>query len=662
MSRIPVAPVVPALAGRLNPVSLTDVTLAGGVWGAFQQLNRDVIIPHCDNAMERVGWIGNFRAAANGTLATDRVGRLFTDSEIYKTMEAMAWENARTPSPEFEARLGELTELLRSAQQPDGYLNTFYGYEGGPERYSDFEWGHELYCDGHLLQAAVAVIRSGGPDAFLDVARQLADHVSAEFAEGARETLCGHPEIETALVELYRATGEERYLKQARVFVERRGHRILGDTMYKGRDYYQDNVPVRDAEVLVGHSVRALYLAAGAIDVAVETDDADLLDAVRRQYDRTLERRTYLTGGMGSNHHGETYGDDFELPSERGYNETCAAVASVHVAWRLLLATGDERYADIIERTLYNSVISSPSVDGRSFFYVNALQRRSPGIDPEPGVPSLRRTDGRRAEWFTTSCCPTNLARTFATLGAYTATSDRAGIQLHQYAGGRYDISFGEGRRAVLEVETNYPDDGRVAVRVAETDGEPWELTLRVPGWAHTATVDEGDGDGPRPVTPGALRIERTFQAGNEVVLDLDLSPRWVFPDPRIDDLRGQVALERGPLVYAVESLDQTELDLDAVVVDVATIPVDAPDADTGLEGIVPVDVAGGIRTELRDAWPYGGAPVAPALAPRSLTFIPYFRWANRGASTMRVWVPRADVAAAEAAVASASEESSISA
>ncbi|MFT4030272.1 MAG: glycoside hydrolase family 127 protein [Protaetiibacter sp.] len=641
-----VAPAVPTTAGRLAPVSLTDVTLSGGVWGAFQQLNRDAIIPHCDDALERVGWIENFRAAARGTLATERVGRLFTDSEIYKTMEAMAWENARLASPELASRLAELTALLEAAQAPDGYLNTFYGYEGGPERYSDFEWGHELYCDGHLLQAAVAVIRAGGPEEFLAVARRLADHVCAEFGADGRQALCGHPEIETALVELFRATGERRYLEQARLFVERRGHRILGDTMYKGRDYYQDGVPVREAEVLVGHSVRALYLAAGAIDVAVETADEELLTAVRRQYDRTLERRTYLTGGMGSNHHGETYGDDFELPSERAYNETCAAVASIHVAWRLLLATGETRYADVIERTLYNSVISSPSIDGRSFFYVNALQRRSPGIEPEPGVPSLRRTDGRRAGWFTTSCCPTNLARTFATLGAYVATVDGGGVQLHQYAAGTLDLAFGAGRRAVLAVDTDYPRSGSIAVRVVETDGEPWALTLRVPAWAAAATVR--DADGVRAVAPGPLRLERSWTPGERVELELDVTPRWVFADPRIDDLRGQVAVERGPVVYAVESLD-AGLDLDTVLVDSGAPPRDTAEPVPGLDDVVAVRVAGAVRA-VRDAWPYAAAPAELQIERRELQLIPYYRWANRGASTMRVWMPRADVAAAESA------------
>ncbi|WP_159499791.1 glycoside hydrolase family 127 protein [Microbacterium sp. 18062] len=647
----PLAPALPVASGALRPVSLTDVRIAAeGFWGRIQRLNRDAILPHCDHALERVGWIGNFRAAANGTLATERVGRLFTDSEIYKTMEAMAWESAREPSPALLDRLDELTGLLAAAQLPDGYLNTYYGYEGGPERYTDFEWGHELYCDGHLLQAAVAVVRAGGPAPFLGIARRLADHVCEEFGEHGRQTLCGHPEIETALVELYRATGEASYLEQARLFVERRGHRILDDTMYKGRDYYQDNVPVREAEVLVGHSVRALYLAAGAIDVAVETGDEELLGAVQAQYDRTLQRRTYLTGGMGSNHHGETYGDDFELPSERAYAETCAAVASVHVAWRLLLATGEERYADVIERTLYNSVISSPSVDGRSFFYVNALQRRSPGIDPEPGVPSLRRTDGRRADWFTTSCCPTNLARTFASLSAYLVTTDDSGVQLHQYAAGTVDVAFGAGRRARLEVETEYPTDGVVAIRVIDTDDDEWALTVRVPAWARDARVVVDDAE--RTATPGAIPITRRWRAGDVVTLHLDVAPRWVHPDPRIDGVRGSVAVERGPLVYALESLDPTLLDLDRIVVDTSIAPRDAATPIPGMPGVTAVTVRGAVIDLAAEASPYDDAPVAATAVAAELALLPYYLWANRGPSTMRVWLPRADVAATVGAVA----------
>jgi len=646
-----VAPAQPAVPGALEPVSLSDVRLTAGFWAAQQQLNRDAILPHCDSALERVGWIENFRAAARGTLKTDRVGRLFTDSEIYKTMEAMAWEHAREASPELLARLQELAQLVSNAQAADGYINTYYGYDGGPERYSDFEWGHELYCAGHLLQAVVAVIRAGGPAEFVEVGLRLADHLCDEFAEGARETLDGHPEIETALVELYRATGLERYLDQAKLFVERRGHRTLGDTMYKGRDYYQDNVPVREADVLVGHAVRALYLAAGAVDVAVETGDTELLAAVQRQYDRTLRRRTYLTGGMGSNHHGETFGDDFELPSERAYAETCAAVASVHLAWRLLLATGEERYADVIERTLYNSIVSSPAADGRSFFYVNALQRRAPGIDPEPGVPSLRRTDGRRADWFTTSCCPTNLARTFSSLSAYFVTTDVTGVQVHQYAPSIIDVAFGAGRHAKISVETEYPSAGTVVLRVDETDGEPWTLSVRVPAWARGARlIDE---DGSRDVQPGRVEVHRAWRPGDVLTLEIPIAPRWVYPDPRIDDVRGTVALERGPLVYALESLAAGP-DLDSVVVDVSAAPQDAPTHEIAsaawLDRNVPVVVRAGIRQDRDREWPYGGAAAKSRTEWTELVLIPYYRWANRGPSTMRVWMPRSDVAAVESA------------
>jgi DUF1680 family protein len=640
-----VLPVNPTIAGRLSPIQITDYRLADGFWGRQQEVNRDVIIPHCDHSLEQVGWIENFRAAIRGTLATDRVGRLFTDSEIYKTMEAMAWDNAREPSEQFSARLDEFGELLAKAQQGDGYLNTFYGYEGGPERYSDMDLGHELYCYGHLIQAAVAVMRGGGPRQFIDVARRVADHICSEFGEDGRQTLGGHPEIETALVELYRATGEQRYLQQAKIFVDRRGHQTLGDTMFKGRDYYQDGVPVRDAKVLVGHAVRALYLAAGAIDVAVETGDTELFDSVKAQYDRTLARRTYLTGGMGSNHHGETFGEDFELPSDRAYAETCAAIASVHVAWRLLLATGESRYADLIERTLYNSVVSSPSEDGRAFFYVNALQRRSPGIEPEPGTASLRRTDGRRASWFTTSCCPTNLARTVSSLSGYLATVDDDGVQIHQYAAGEIHVPFGQGRRAAISVITEYPAAGEIRVRVDETDEDPWALTLRVPSWASAAQLREGDSV--REVPTGPVRVERVWHVGDEIVLTLDMKPRFVYPDPRIDDLRGCVAVERGPLVYAIESVDQPDVDLDLIAIDDRKTLWDS-DVRVEIDDVIPV-AATGISRHLRvEGLPYLNTPAATDDSTLELTLIPYFRWANRAVSTMRVWAPRVDVLAAE--------------
>lgn len=632
------APVLPRSRSLLTPLPVTSVAITGGFWAEKQALNHDAIIPHCDLSLERVGWVENFRAAVRGTLETERVGRLFTDSEIYKTMEAMAWESAREDSPHFRARLEELAGLLEKTQQEDGYLNTFYGYPGGPERYSDMDMGHELYCYGHLLQAAVAGMRAGGPGALQPVAIRVADHICDTFGPNGLQTLCGHPEIETALVELYRETGDRRYLDQAKIFIDRRGHQILGDTMYGGRDYYQDNVPLRQADVLVGHAVRALYLAAGAIDVAVETGDNELLQKVKGQYDRTLERRTYLTGGMGSNHHGETFGEDFELPSERAYAETCAAIASVHVAWRLLLATGQPSYADIIERTLFNSVISSPSFDGESFFYVNTLHRRSPGIEPEPGVPSLRRTDGTRASWFTTSCCPTNIARTLSSLGCYMATADDTGIQIHQYIEGTISHAIGGNRNISLSTETAYPADGRIALQINETDGAPWALSLRIPDWSTSPKIRVNGV--PVQIAQGVTVVTRPWQKGDTVSIDLDVVPRFTYADRRIDALRRTAAVECGPLVYCLESPDQPDLDLDLVELDVRSPLVPSEDRDLA-PGSASIRASGFVTEGQTDGLPYSSQPTNPvSVRAVELIFSPYFLWANRGPSTMRVWVP----------------------
>jgi DUF1680 family protein len=630
------SPVIPSANTQLEPLSVTDVTTDGGFWGRVQQLNRDAIIPHCDASLERVGWLNNFRAAARGTLAEERVGRLFTDSELYKTMEAMAWESTRAASPEIHERLEALTTLVEAAQAPDGYLNTFFGWDGGPDRWSDLGAGHELYCAGHLIQAAVAVARAGGPESFVQTARRFADLICDVFGEDGLQAIDGHPEIETALVELYRLTGERRYLDQAKLFVDRRGHHILPDTPYRGRDYYQDDTPVRDGRIFVGHAVRALYLAAGAVDVAVETGDTEMLDTVRRQYDATLQRRTYLHGGMGSNHRGESFGDDFELPSERAYAETCAAVASIQLAWRLLLATGEERYADVIERTLYNAVLSAPSLDGTTFFYVNALQRRELAHVPEPGV-SLRRTDGQRASWFTTSCCPTNFARLFASLTGYTATTRGDAIQIHQYQQGTIHTELESGNEVKLGVRTGYPIDGKVEITVEVTDGSAWELGLRIPGWSPNAIIRINGEDLP-PASEGLATLSRNWALGDVIELDLDMSPRVVRADPRVDALRSQFAVERGPIVYCAESVDQPDLDLDALRVDPREI------ADRGaLAELLNFPVVTAEATSLRireTSWPYQPGTSDSVDHAVTLSLIPYFLWANRGLSTMRVWLP----------------------
>jgi DUF1680 family protein len=467
-----------------------------------------------------------------------------------------------------------------------------------------------------MIQAAVARMRTRGEDRLVEITRRCADHVCEAFAD---QGVCGHPEVEMALVELYRATGEERYLEQARRFVERRGAPALSDIGH-GRAYFQDDVPIREAEAFRGHSVRALYLASGAVDVAVETGDTELLAAIERQWERTIERRTYLTGGMGSRHTDESFGEDYELPPDRAYSETCAGVASVQLAWRLLLATGDVRYADLAERTLYNVVATSPALDGSGFFYANPLHQRVPGVAPDPDAESPRAASSLRAPWFHVSCCPTNVARTLASLAGYVATTDSSGgVQIHQLM----PCTVRNGAVA-LSVRTEYPWKGEVVVRVEATGSEPWRLSLRVPAWAGEAVlVDRGRR---RPVPPGYAEVDAAWRVGDEVRLELPVAPRWTRPDPRVDAVRGCVAVERGPIVYCLESTDQEP------GVSLGEVSADASDGLTEAG----VDAALGGATVL-------AAPGARFSGdPARLTFIPYHAWGNRGLSTMRVWVPEA--------------------
>jgi DUF1680 family protein len=620
-------PVVPG-AGALRPLGIHEVRLEPGFWADRQRLGGEVIIDHCRSWMTRLGWVGNFRLAAEGRPLSDRRGREFSDSEVYKLLEALCWEAARTGAHGAERGVAELTELVAAAQEPDGYLNTRFGHQGPGVRYSDMEMGHELYCFGHLIQAAVARLRTHGEDELVAVARRVADHVCRQFGPGGRDGICGHPEIETALAELARATGEERYLEQARLFVERRGRGLLGDHEL-GQAYFQDDVPVRAARVLRGHAVRALYLASGAVDVAVETGDDELLEAVAEQWRNTVAARTYLTGGMGSRHTGESFGEDFELPPDRAYAETCAGVASVMLAWRLLLATGEGHYADAIERTLYNVVAASPAMDGRSFFYANPLQQRVPGYVVDSGAASPHAAAGLRSPWYAVSCCPTNLSRMLASLAGYVATVDEGGLQLQQLTACTVRAALPDGRAVGLRVDTGYPWAGAVTVRVEEAAGGPWHIALRVPAWADGAVLAYGDLR--RRVGPGYAALERDWRPGDELRLDLPLAPRWTRPDPRVDAVRGCVAAERGPLVYCVESVDQGPgARLDEVAVDTAAPPADQG-PDGGLGGAMTLRCAA-------HALPVG-EPGQPAAA-MPLTMVPYHLWGNRGPAAMRVWLP----------------------
>jgi DUF1680 family protein len=644
---VPVAP----SRGRLRPLGIGEVRLAPGFWHERQERNAEATIGHCRTWEDRVGWTGNFRAAVEGRLPGDRQGRNFADSDVYKLLEAMCWEFGRAGDGDLNAEAARLAAEIAAVQEPDGYLNTNFGRAGQAGRYSDLEWGHELYCYGHLIQAGVAALRGGAAGQLFEVARRAADHVCAEFGPGGRDGVCGHAEIEMALVELYRATGEARYLEQASLFVERRGHHVLDD-IELGRDYFQDDLPIRQAGAFRGHAVRALYLACGAVDVAVETGDGDLLAAIVRQWERTVAARTYLTGGMGARHTGESFGEDYELPPDRAYAETCAGIASVMLSWRLLLATGEPRFADLAERTMYNLVATSPALDGRAFFYTNTLYQRRPGTVPSRDEASPRAHASLRAPWFNVSCCPTNVARTMASLAGYVATVDDGGVQLHQLTACTLTPALPDGRTLGLRVETGYPWKGTVTVRVeAASGGQPARIALRVPAWAGAGAVLHGP-EGSAPVGPGYAVVERAWRAGDELRLELPVAPRWTRPDPRIDAVRGCVAVERGPIVYCAEIPGDDQGHLDGLAVDTSTPPVEATGAaSTEAGGAIHLTVKASPLSEPGTGpsagLPYGERPAggeraAHQAATEPLPLIPYHRWGNRGPATMRVWLPEA--------------------
>ena len=550
----------------LRPIGAAGVSVHDGFWDERLRVNRERTIPHGFAQLRRAGTLDNLRLVA-GSAGTYRAhadsgGSLlpFLDTDVYKWLEAVGWELGRGDDPGLRATSDEAIGVLARAQRPDGYLNSFVAVVRDGRPYTDLSWGHEFYCVGHLVQAAVAWHRALGDDRLLTIAVRAVDHLDREFGTGGRDGIDGHPGIEMALVELARTTSEKRYLALAARMLDLRGHGSLGEGRF-GAAYWQDHEPVRDAAEVAGHSVRQLYLDCGAVDVAVELGDEDLLAAVQRRWRDMVHTRRYLTGGLGSRHLDEAFGDPYELPPDRAYAETCATIASVMLAWRLLLATGEPGYADAIERAVYNGVLSGLSRSGTEFFYINPLQRRTRRTFEPAG-------HGRRMPW---QACA-----------------------------------------------------WRIAVRVGRTPEQPWTLSMRVPGWCRSARLSIA-GEAPVPVTAGVVDRRRAWRPGDEVVLDLDAPVRRTEPDPRVDAVRGCVAIERGPLVYCVESADL----LDGAVLedlrwDSSREPVALPRPDLG-DGVLGVAVP-----IARSA---AGAGTMPA--------VPYYAWANRGVGGMRVWLPR---------------------
>ena len=624
----------PQTRAALRPTEAPAVT--GGFWYDRRVINAQVCIPQGPRLLESAGNLHNLRLVAGETEGAFRGDYPFQDTDVYKWLEAASWQLAQDAvagrdTTALSAEVDRVTALVAAAQQGDGYLNTWFQSGRGDGRYSDLRWGHELYNAGHLIQAAIAHHRATGRTELLDVARRFADHIGTVFGPaGSGRPIDGfdaHPEVETALAELYRETGDGRYLDLAGYFVDRHGHGLHGHEAY-----CQDRVPLREAETVEGHAVRQLYLLAAAADLAIETGDQSLAAASVRLWHAMAATKTHLTGGLGAHHDEEDFGDPYELPTERAYCETCAAVASVQFSWRMALLTGQARYSDLIERTLFNGFLAGMSLDGESWLYVNPLQVRDGHLDGG-GDQSSRRT-----RWFRCACCPPNVMRLLAGLEHYFTSTDGRGLQIHQYASGLFHGEV-DGAPMNVSVNTEYPWRGRTAITVERTPGTPWTLSLRIPQWCTEYTLDGVATDA--EVEDGWLRIHRSWATGDEVVLDLDLAPRLVSADPRADAVRGCVAIERGPLVYCLEQADHPGGGLDDVVID-ATGPLTVKERPDLLGGVVTIGGAG-YRRSLPEPgwWPYGPArSPQPQGTPLELVAVPYHAWANRAVGSMRVWLP----------------------
>ena len=619
----------------LRPLDLSQVTLhPRGALGAWQELNASATIPHCIAQLETSGVIDNFRRLVGESGAEHR-GFVFADSDLYKVIEAVAWEIGRSGTTVHDDWLDEMIALIARSQEPSGYLHTWVQGVHPEKKFAELHWTHEMYVLGHWLQAGIALARTTGRSDLLDLAVRFVDLVDRRFGPGREAGIPGHPEIETALVELFRHSGEQRHLDLAQHLVDQRGRDILPGGGF-GAHYFQDHLPVREATDPTGHAVRQLYLNAGVTDLFLETGEKALGDVMHEQWERVHTRKMYLSGAFGSRHRDESFGNDHELPSDRAYAETCATIADLHWTWRMMLAEDDPRHADVIEREIHNALAASVDATGTRFFYSNPLQRRPDRFDEE-------NSPAERQEWYSCACCPPNIARTIAQLGAYVAgfrqDAQSTSLELLQLADASITLPAEVGS-GTIHVETDYPDSGTVRLRAESLrTAETTRLGVRIPGWVRSGTFAAAAGS-ERPLSADELsarRLELPLEEVDAAVLVLDMPPRWTTSHPRVDATRGCVALERGPLVHCLEQVDMPQ----GVEVDDLIVPADATACakeDGSLELTVLHRPSGGdlYRSALEEHAPDSAAPTKVTVSsPR------FARWGNRGPGAMRIWLPR---------------------
>jgi len=617
----------PPLA-NLREVPFNQVKIADEFWAPRRETNRTVSLAHSLDKLEEAGNIINLELAAAGKHEGYH-GPVFMDSDLYKGLEAVSYSLATDPDPALNKRLDEIIAKIAAAQMADGYLNTWYQVNAPDKRFTNLRDNHELYCAGHLFEAAAAHRQATQSKTLLNIATKYADLLCNTFGDGTgkRPGYCGHPEIELALVKLSRITGEKKYFDLAKHFVDTRGSHFFArehntpDDKYDG-EYWQDNCPIREHDHIVGHAVRAAYLMSACTDIGAETSDESLLKMVRRIWRNTTERNTYITGGIGPSAANEGFTHDYDLPNESAYQETCASVAMAMWNHRLNLAYGDSKYADSMETALYNGVLSGVSLDGKKFFYVNPLT--SQGAH-------------HRSDWFGCACCPPNVTRTLAQLGNYIYAQDHTGMWVNLYVQG--SVATNPTRHHTrVDVKTRYPWDGKVELSVTRIQqvGD-WSLHLRVPGWCQGATVSINKEPVADPkIERGYITLTRDWKSEDLVELNLPMPIRRVEADPNVEADRGHLAIARGPLVYCVENVD-------------ARFPIlaSAIPADAELTAVKRPELLGGVVTiEGKALYRPAERPIkslyrpAQPAATGEFTAIPYYAWDNRAAGPMQVWFP----------------------
>lgn len=599
---------------KIRSVPVDSVKLTDGFWSPRLADLRQVTLPLQHRKLEETGHFFNFRRAA-GLESGQFKGLVFYDSDAYKWLEATSFTLAGSKDDNLLWLALDFADLIKKAQDKDGYLDTYFALDKKSDRWKNLRDNHELYCGGHMIQAALAFQRSLGNGELLEVAERLADHVINTFGPQKKEGVPGHPEIEMALVELYRETGKRKYLDEASYFLNARGKGLIG-----GSPYYLDQAPFRELKHLTGHAVRALYLASGAADIYAETGDPSLLKALSLLW-ADLQKKTYVTGGVGSRHEGETLGDDYELPNARAYAETCAAVANAMFNYRMLLITGEAKYADAMELAVYNGALSGISIDGTRYFYTNPLADRG---------------TTRRQDWYECACCPTNIVRLLAYVPSlfYGVSAEEIWVNLYGKSEASIELN---GSKVVLRQETEYPWNGNVRIEVDLISDLKFSLNLRIPGWAGSAEIKWPEGKD-KAKAGSYFSINRTWHDRDRIDIKIPLKVDLIVANHRAFEDMCRVALKRGPLVYCVESEDN---EFDVWDLELANRDFKIKD-DVILNKKVISILGKGILLRSKEDWTYAEEKNAHSLAVKEAVdfkAIPYYAWANRDAGPMTVWI-----------------------